>query len=76
MSIRFLFACFCDINSACCLETHENHVIYVVVASFGYQIQGLLLTALKQNCFISFIHGELAHFKTFVILKVYLQDLW
>ena len=43
----FLFAFFSDINSTCCQVIHENLVMYMVVATFGYQIQGLLLTALK-----------------------------
>ena len=42
----------------------------MVVASFGYKMKGLLLTALKFSC-ISFIRDKLAHFWTFAILLVY-----
>ena len=73
-NLVFLFAFFSDVNSTCCQVTHENRVILMVVASFGYQIQGLLLTVLKQNYCISFIRDKIRAFLNFC--DFILQNLW
>ena len=47
--------------------------MYLVLASFAYQIQSSLLTALKPNSCIFFIRDKIRTFFKFVISQVYFE---